>query len=120
VSGNNLFVTNQRNGTVGQYNAITGAAINANFISGLSGINGLAATPILAPTPTATPTPTPSPTRHIAKDFDGDGFADLVWENTSTGQRSIWFLKNGVRANTTNLPTTPVAWRIERKRVTKL
>jgi hypothetical protein len=48
MSGNSLFVTNQRNGTIGQYNAITGGAINANFVSGLSGINGLATTAILS------------------------------------------------------------------------
>jgi hypothetical protein len=38
----------------------------------------------------------PSPTRTpVAKDFNGDGNADLVLENTSAGQRTIWFLKNG-------------------------
>jgi 5-methyltetrahydrofolate--homocysteine methyltransferase len=25
-------------------------------------------------------------------DFNGDGKGDLVWQNTATGQRSIWFL----------------------------
>jgi hypothetical protein len=35
--------------------------------------------------------------RHIAGvgDFNGDGYADLVWENTINGGHSIWFLKNG-------------------------
>jgi hypothetical protein len=52
---------------------------------------------------------------HIAGagDFDGDGYGDLVWENTSTGQRSIWFLKNGVLSSWINLPTMPVEWHIE-------
>src|SRR6516164_5963479 len=36
--------------------------------------------------------------------------ADLAWENTSTGQRCFWLLKNGVRSGIINLPTTPVAW----------
>jgi hypothetical protein len=42
--GNNLFVVNQEtnNGTVGKYNATTGAAINANFITGLITPVGLA------------------------------------------------------------------------------
>jgi hypothetical protein len=35
VSGNNLYVTNFGNGTVGEYNATTGAPINATLISGL-------------------------------------------------------------------------------------
>ena len=48
----------------------------------------------------------------MAKDFNGDGFADLVWENTSTGQRAIWFLKNGVLSSSIYLPTVPVAWHI--------
>ena len=34
LSGNNLFVANEGNGTVGEYNATTGAAINPDFISG--------------------------------------------------------------------------------------
>jgi len=36
----------------------------------------------------------------------------LVWENTVTGQRTIWFLKNGVLSGTTYLPTLPVRWHI--------
>jgi kumamolisin len=48
----------------------------------------------------------------VAKDFNGDGFADLVWENTSTGQRAIWFLNNGAWSSAVNLPTVPIQWRI--------
>src|ERR1700730_2893946 len=46
-------------GTVGKYNAPTGAAINANFITGLNGPYGLAVAPA-TPIPTPTPTPTPN------------------------------------------------------------
>ena len=42
LSGTVLFVTDGANGVVGEYNAITGAAINANFIAGLNGPNGIA------------------------------------------------------------------------------
>jgi hypothetical protein len=51
---------------------------------------------------------------HIAGagDFDGDGYADLVWENTATGRRAIWFLKNGVPSSGLMLPTMPVEWHI--------
>jgi hypothetical protein len=45
-------------------------------------------------------------------DFKGDGNADLVWENTSTGQRSIWFIKNGVLTKSIDLPMVPLTWRI--------
>jgi hypothetical protein len=31
--------------------------------------------------------------RTVAKDFNRDGYSDLVWENTATGQRAIWLLK---------------------------
>jgi hypothetical protein len=31
-----------------------------------------------------------------AKDFNADGFADLIWENTIGGQRSIWLTNRGV------------------------
>jgi hypothetical protein len=46
------------------------------------------------------------------KAFNGDGYADLVWENSSTGQRAIWFLKNGVVSSTTHLPTVPAQWHV--------
>jgi hypothetical protein len=46
------------------------------------------------------------------KDFNGDGFADLVWENTSTGERGIWFMKNGVPSSSISLPRIPVQWHI--------
>ncbi|HET9375170.1 MAG TPA: VCBS repeat-containing protein [Chthoniobacterales bacterium] len=44
---------------------------------------------------------------HIAGvgDFNGDVQADLVWENTVIGQRTIWFLKNGFLSSSIYLPT---------------
>jgi FG-GAP-like repeat len=48
----------------------------------------------------------------VAKDFNNTGFADLVWENTVTGQHSIWFMQNGVLASWIALPTLPTQWRI--------
>jgi hypothetical protein len=54
-------------------------------------------------------------TWHIvgAGDFNGDGFADLVWENPSAGQSAICFFEDGVLSSGLNLPTMPVAWNIE-------
>jgi FG-GAP-like repeat len=48
----------------------------------------------------------------VAKDFNNDGFADLIWENTSTGQRAIWFMRNGSFEASTNLPTVSTDWHI--------
>jgi hypothetical protein len=56
--------------------------------------------------------PATPPSRRAAKDFDGAGQADLVWENAVTGQRGIWILKNGVYAYSINLPTVPTHWDI--------
>jgi hypothetical protein len=36
----------------------------------------------------------------------------LVLENTTTGQRAIWLLKDGVLSGSFYLPTVPVEWRI--------
>jgi hypothetical protein len=30
----------------------------------------------------------------IEKDFNGDGYSDLVWENVTTGQHGFWFMQN--------------------------
>jgi hypothetical protein len=48
----------------------------------------------------------------VDKDFNGDGYADLVWENTTTGGRVIWLLVNGVYSSAINLPTVPPNWHI--------
>src|ERR1700730_5085418 len=50
------------------------------------------------------------PASPAAKDFNGDGNADLVLENRSTGQRAIWFMKNSVLTSTIKLPTVPLTW----------
>jgi hypothetical protein len=58
--------------------------------------------------------PTVDPEWHIAGvgDFNGDGTDDLVLENTSTGQRAIWFVKNEAVSSATYLPTVDVQWHI--------
>jgi hypothetical protein len=43
--GGNLFVINNTNGTIGEYNATTGAAINSSLVSGLDGPYGIAVVP---------------------------------------------------------------------------
>jgi hypothetical protein len=45
-------------------------------------------------------------------DFNGDSQADLVWENTTTGQRAIWFMMNGSLLSTTILQTISPQWHI--------
>jgi DNA-binding beta-propeller fold protein YncE len=100
VSGNNLFVGGifmpnglpiPGTGAVGKYDATMGVAVSANFITGLND------SPLLAIAATPTPTPT-------AK--------ELVWENTVTGQRSIWVMQNGVPQFVISLPTISTQWRI--------
>jgi AMMECR1 domain-containing protein len=46
------------------------------------------------------------------KDFANTGYDDLVWENTTTGQRGLWFLKDGAFSSSALLPTVPVQWHI--------
>src|SRR2546423_1885380 len=46
-------------------------------------------------------------------DFNGDGKPDLVWQNTSSGQRSIWFMNGSAWSGSyALLQTVPPAWRI--------
>ncbi len=42
LSGNDLFVANEVSGTIGEYNATTGAAINASLVTGLDFPEGIA------------------------------------------------------------------------------
>src|SRR5690348_15385511 len=46
------------------------------------------------------------------KDFDGDGQSDLVLENTTTGQRVILFINQGVPVGTANLGAVDLSWHI--------
>jgi len=41
-----------------------------------------------------------------------NGQAELVWQNTITGERSIWVMHKGVPAYVINLPTIPIEWNI--------
>jgi Pro-kumamolisin, activation domain/Subtilase family len=48
----------------------------------------------------------------IAKDFNNDGFADLVWEQSATGQRLIWFMSKGVPVSSAGLGPVDPSWHI--------
>jgi hypothetical protein len=64
---------------------------------------------IVIPMPAARPAPPPPP---VAKDFNGDGTSDLVWENSRTGQHDIWLLQNCAHIGTITLPKTGLAWHL--------
>jgi hypothetical protein len=51
-------------------------------------------------------------TKRVAKDFNSDGQADLVWENTVTGERGIWILNNGLYSYGIFLPAVSTQWHI--------
>jgi len=48
----------------------------------------------------------------VAKDFNNDGFADLIWEQSVTGQRLIWFMNKGVLVSAASLGTLDPSWHI--------
>jgi kumamolisin len=48
----------------------------------------------------------------VDKDFNGDGYADLVLENPSNGALVIWLLKNGVYLSSIGLPTASLYWQV--------
>jgi hypothetical protein len=45
-------------------------------------------------------------------DLNSDGHADFVWQNTQTGERVIWFLRNGQYQSGSHLQTIAPQWRI--------
>jgi hypothetical protein len=94
VLGNNLFVATSadppvsNSSIISEYDVNTGAVINSHLISGVD-VSGLLAISVSLPTPTP-----------------------LVLENTITGQRAIWFVKNGAVSSGTYLPTVDPQWHI--------
>jgi hypothetical protein len=48
----------------------------------------------------------------VGKDFNNDGTADLIWENSDTGERLIWLMNKGTPTISLNLPTVGLNWHI--------
>jgi hypothetical protein len=52
----------------------------------------------------------PAPARG---DFNRDGSADLIWQNSTTGQRAVWLMQRTSYSGTADLPTLAnTAWQI--------
>jgi cyclophilin family peptidyl-prolyl cis-trans isomerase len=47
-------------------------------------------------------------------DFNSDGKTDILWQNNSTGQRSIWLMSGTAHIGSVNLPTVATEWNIAR------
>src|SRR5437899_12530873 len=45
-------------------------------------------------------------------DFNGDGKADILWQNSSTGQRVIWLMNGTTHQSTVSLGTVSTSWSI--------
>ena len=45
-------------------------------------------------------------------DFNADGKADIIWQNTTTGQRTVWLMNGTTYLSGTSLATVPVEWSI--------
>jgi hypothetical protein len=48
----------------------------------------------------------------VAKDFNRDGFADLIFENSATGNHRVWLLKDGVLQSSFGLSKSAPQWHI--------
>jgi hypothetical protein len=57
----------------------------------------------------ASPTP---PGKHVAKDFNGDGYADILWEYTPTGDYYIWFMRGDAPYASTYLRRVAAPWHL--------
>ena len=45
-------------------------------------------------------------------DLNGDGKTDLVWQNTVTGESSVWLMNGGALTSGVALDTLPGQWRV--------
>ena len=46
------------------------------------------------------------------RDFDGDGYTDLLWRDSTTGTVVIWFMKSFQVASTASLGVVPSNWNV--------
>jgi len=91
-----LLWRNNSNGEVDVWNSTSGSSVG--FTTG-----------------TLAEVPTVWALQQSAADFNGDGYADLVWRNTSTGELDLWSSK-GTSAETyttQNLGVIPLSWTIQ-------
>ena len=52
------------------------------------------------------------PTPPVKTDLNDDGYSDLVWQNTVTGEHAVWFLQNGVFQGGATVPAVDPIWHI--------
>ncbi len=45
-------------------------------------------------------------------DFNGDGKADILWQNSSSGLRVIWLMNGTTLQSVVSLGTVPTSWSI--------
>jgi hypothetical protein len=45
-------------------------------------------------------------------DFNADGQTDLIWQNTGTGQRTIWLMNGTTRISDRPLSAVATVWEI--------
>jgi hypothetical protein len=43
-------------------------------------------------------------------DLNGDGYADTLWQNSTTGERYVWFMNNINVIDHTSLGTVSSSW----------
>src|SRR6266487_3701550 len=48
----------------------------------------------------------------VKSDFNGDGKADILWQNSSTGQRVIWLMNGTARTSAVSLGFVATSWSI--------
>ena len=47
-----------------------------------------------------------------SSDFNRDGKSDILWQNTSTGQRALWLMNGTSLQSTVSLGTVATSWHI--------
>ena len=62
--------------------------------------------------PEWTPAGAPTMNRPVKLDFNGDGQADVLWENTSTGEHCVWLMNGTTFGSSVAIGSLPVEWRI--------
>ena len=58
------------------------------------------------------PTPLPPTGAQAKAKFNSDGYADINWQNSRTGERVMWFMRNGIFQSGIYLETIAPEWKI--------
>jgi len=107
--GHTLGFRHSNDGTPASSDAVMNSVVTGRFGATLGPWDVEAVTHVYG---SGTTTPPPTGARAAKGDFNRDGRADLVWQNSATGAAQVWLMNGTAVGSQLALPNIPAGWQI--------